>query len=360
MNNYNMLLVAIIIFLLLFSIIIIYNKNNIAILNIFIVIIILFNIYYWFFYRKMILNRCEKFNIDELPIIAPCGLEDNCIYTVEQLKKSGNSELNYHNNFKYNTLPITYNNYTDIRKGDPLLAYTCINKSPNALISLLNNYNISYKYNKLYNIDENSLNNHIENELKEIIKIIKNTNNNDIKIKGPIYAIISQSPYLRYKGDIINARFDTTNNKYSYYNEIVENNNIVSSFDNNKSLYMEILIILPSYNTIKNSDNSLSYNLASPNNINTFINIIDTNKSNSDLCFLKCNKSFNLTCGCLNTTKENNKLITGSSSGPEGDNGYNAKCFSEKNIETDYSMLYFLNPYNTVFENYIINHLPKT
>jgi len=348
MNNYNMLLVAIIIFILLFSIIIIYNKNNIAILNIIIIIIILFNIYYWFFYRKMILNRCEKFNT-EATLLSPCNPEDNCIYTVEQLKKSGNNELQYHNKFIYNTLANDYTNFTDVRNSDPLLAYSCINKSPNNIIlSLLNNNNISYKYNKLYNLDENSLNKHIEDVLKEIKNTIKSN------IKGPIYVIISQSPYLRYRGSIITARFDTTNNKYSYYNEIVENGNILSSFDKNKSLYMEVLIIFPSYNTIKNSDNSLSYKLALTNNISTFINFINTNKSNSDLCFLKCNNGFNLTCGCLNTTKENNRGITNSSSGPEGNNGYDAKCHSEKNEQTDYSMLYFLNPYNPIFKDYII------
>lgn len=358
-----LVLIAIIIFICFFSIIVLYKyKNNIAILNIFIVIIILFNIYYWFYYRKMIINRYENFKIDEPSIIAPCGLDDNCYYSVEQLKKSGNSELQYHTNFYNNTIANDYNNYTDIRNGDPLLAFSCMKVSPNYIKNLLlRNNRFGYKYSKLYNMDENSLNIHIENELKEIINIIKNTNNEnnqDIKIKGPIYAMISQSPYLRYNGDIINARFDTTNNKYSYYNEIIENNKIVSSFDKNKSLYTEILLIFPSYYTIRVSNNELSYKLGSKNNINVFINSIKHNfESNNDLCFLKCNNSFNITCGCLNTTSENNKNVENSSSGPEGDKGYNAKCLSEKNVQTDYSMLYFLNPYNPIFNKYIINHL---
>jgi hypothetical protein len=359
MNNYDMLIVAILIFIMLFSLIIIYNKPNIIIINIAIVIIILFNVYYWFYYRKIVLNNCEKFNIDEPTTIAPCGLNDNCIYTAKSLEKSGNSSLQYHTNFYNNTIANDYSGFTDVRKGDALLAFNCLKISPDSLNTMINsNGKYGYKYSKIYNTNDNTLTTHIESELKEIIENIKKTDPSAIKLKGPVYAFISQSPYLRYKGNIINARFDTTNNKYSYYNEIVEDNKIVSSFDKNKALYTEIILVFPLYKTITNSDKSLSYIFVSNNNINDFINEIKNNvESNYDLCFLKCNNSFNLTCGCLNSTPEMNKDVTGSSSGPEGANGYTAKCSTEKNEPMDYSMMYFLNPYNPVFNKLILNHL---
>jgi len=309
----------------------------------------------------MIVNNYERFeNIDQSNIITPCGLNDNCIYTAGELKKSGNNDkLQYHTNFYNNTIGETYSTFADVRNMDPLLAFNCMKLSPKGFNNILSNYGgFGYKYSKIYNMEDNTLVNHIKSELEAIILNIKKTDITSSKIKGPVYAIISQAPYLRYKGSIINARFDTTNNKYSYYNEIVENNNIISSFDKNKSLYTEIIIVFPSYKTIKNSDDSISYVFESYDKINNFLNGIKINvESNYDLCFLKCNNSFNLTCGCLNSTTLMNKDTPGSSSGPEGENGYTSKCSSESNERTDYSMMYFLNPYNPIFNKLILNHL---
>lgn len=366
MNNYNMLLVAILIFIMLFSVIMLYNKANIAFLNILIVIIILFNVYYWFYYRKMVLYRCEKFenDIDDMPLLAPCN-SDNCVYTGDRFQKSGNDNLQYHKDFYKNAIADKYGSYTDIMKGDPLLTFNCMKIAPfirNMFLRYDKNNKkndiFSYKYSKIYNINDNSLVNHIKSELEAIIINIKKTDITASKIKGPVYAIISQSPYLRYNSQIINARFDTTNNKYSYYNETLEDNKIISSFDKNKALYTEIILVFPSYKTIKQSDNSISYVFESYEKTNYFLNEIKRFvETNSDLCFLKCNNSFNLTCGCLNSTPSMNKDIPGSLSGPEGTKGYTAKCLSEKNEKTDYSMMYFLNPYNPVFNNLIFNHL---
>ena len=357
MNNYNMLLVAILIFIMLFSVIMLYNKKaNIAILNILIVIIILFNVYYWFYYRKMVLYRCEKFenDIDDKPLLAPCN-SDNCVYTGDRFQKSGNDNLQYHKDFYKNAIADKYGNYTDIMKGDPLLTYSCLkNVSPERVKNNLEKH-VACRHSKIYNINDNSLTSHIEAELIEFKKnIIDNT---ITKIKGPVYLMISQAPYLRYNSQIINARFDTTNNKYSYYNETLEDNKIISSFDENKALYTDIMIIFLSYKNIENPDKSISYKYEPSNNLGMFINATENIETNSDLCFLKCNNSFNLTCGCLNTTAANNKDVAGSLSGPEGNKGYTAKCLSEKNEKTDYSMLYFLNPYNQVFNKHILNHL---
>jgi hypothetical protein len=312
----------------------------------------------------MIVNNFEKFNVDQPNIIAPCGLDDKCIYTAVELEKSGNNNnLQYHKNFYNNTIVNTYSNFADVRKGDPLLAFNCIKITPGIRNMFLkydsnnNNDIYSYKYSKIYNKDDNTLVNHIKSELEAILVNIKSRDTSASKIKGPVYVIISQSPYLRYKGDIINARFDTTNNKYSYYNEVVEDDKIISTFDKNKSLYTEIIIVFPSYKTIK-KDNKLSYVFESYNKIEFFLNEIKrVVEPNNALCFLKCNNSFNLTCGCLNSTPSINKDIPGSSSGPEGENGYVSKCSSEKNDITNYSMMYFLNPYNPIFNNLILNHL---
>lgn len=362
MNNYDMLIVAILIFIMLFSLIILYNKPNIAILNFIIVIIILFNVYYWFYYRKMIVNTFEKFeNVDQPNLITPCGLDDNCIYTAVELEKSGNNDnLQYHTNFFNNTIAETYSTFADVRKGDPLLAFNCMKISPEVFNKILSNYGgFGYKYSKIYNMDDNILINHIKSELEAIIGNIKKTDITASKIKGPVYAIISQSPYLRYNGNIINARFDTTNNKYSYYEEVLKDDKIISTFDKNKSLYTEIILVFPLYKTIKQSDNSISYVFESyDKKTDYFLNGIKREvETNSALCFLKCNNSFNLTCGCLNSTPSMNKDIPGSSSGPEGEKGYSSKCSSEKNEKADYSMMYFLNPYNPVFNNLILNHL---
>lgn len=388
MNNYKMLLVAFIIFIMLFNIYILYfNKSNIAIFNIFIALIILLNVYYWLYYRKNILANYEKFNNEivkdvDVPLDLPLCNSSFCTTTNDKLMKKGDGDFNYHMNFYKREIVNNYGSYKDIMSNEPLLAYSCLKISPlDFLSTLLQTKDTSfygYKYSTLNNSNDAEIMKHI---VSELLKFKNEIENNDInKIKGPVYVIMSQAPYLRFNGNIIEATDFNTGNRFGYYKETTSDSK--SSFNDGKNLYTQILLLFPSYKTQKTiSEFKHTFVGNDSYRLYNFIEKFKNYKSDYKLCFLNCINSKNLNCGCLNATifDNDNTIIDdlntakkvysyktndeNNINGPEGVKGYKSVCLSAnkntegKRLPENYSTMYFLNPYNSQLNKLILNHL---
>lgn len=237
-------------------------------------------------------------------------------------------EFNYHSDYTCNARlgnngvnDIFYssdNSYTsDINANNLLLAYNCVEYSPtdirNKLIETGNFSNDDFSiigHDKCITNDNKTLENIIVEEL------------GSSNYTGPIYACIAQAPFLqdqRARGDIIThgtSCYITNNDKYGHCE------------DSNKSFKCHILLI---------KTNGVH------SKIKGFVDFVNENKTNDELCHLFCHKNNNLGCGCL--TLENSYDFGGEQ--------YSSVCLGpdDNNVIgvapiTNYSMIYFLNPYN--------------
>jgi hypothetical protein len=275
-----------------------------------------------------------------------------------------------------------YTSYCDIMNYNDLLAHKCLKISPKDLSTKMSSVDIANIFETIYIYNESTLYSHL------LSKIQNYKNSLQSKIKGPVYICISQAPYLKYSSDLndatntpfskdLDARIDILNNQNPYYSELI-NNNGVQTFKTEandgddpptviSSLYAQILIIFPLYNK-KNEEKSGN----SEDIINTFLTTtMTTYYTHNDLCFIKCNKSSTINCGCLNmnsssaTTSINTyfNLDSGNVGNNEKDfPRYNSKCIDHTNNNTPqpFSMMYFVNPYADNYEDIIEDPLPQT
>jgi len=195
------------------------------------------------------------------------------------------------------------------------------------------------------------------------------------KIIGPVYACISQAPYLRYESDYTNsnnasyntfldARIDILNNKSPYYLEKINNKGKQRFVTNTSdgisnppiisSLYCHILIVYPLYDDemkIKETDKKKQSAL-----IKKFLDgIMKKYYTDNELCFIKCNKSSTLNCGCLtrNVNSPETGLYTYKNTDPFDESrdmpSYTSRCIdhtTKNNKVSDFTMMYYVNPYS--------------
>lgn len=288
---------------------------------------------------------------------------------------------------KYNKTNIKnplhlYAAYCDIMSYNDLLAYKCLKISPSDLSKRMDTNDIKNIFETIYIYNESSLYSY----LLAKIQMLTTTN---VKLQGPIYVCMSQAPYLKYAYEKINppiskwldARIDILNNKNPYYSEVIDSRGNQSfetntfsydddtantlSYDNQEkqkrnisSLYAQILIIFPMYD--KNM--KLKKELKNEQKVvaDDFLQkIISTYHTHNDMCFVKCNKSSAINCGCLNMNDRNvDSRINTFNYQDGGINNtkfdfprYTSKCIDHtNNVTTDFSMMYFVNPYS---DNYI-------
>ena len=337
------------------------------------------------------------------------SINSECTDTYTALENNSadfmNNYSNYDTNYNLSNIQNTshnYRKYNDIMTKKSILAYRCLKKSPKELQEILTTHSIPSLYKKIFLYDEDSLYNYISEQLKNITDIANNeietnsainisessyttesfqehfqmnsetinidqsTNKNTFKLLGPVYICISQAPYIKYNGNMIKARFDVTNNQRAYY--IEERVGGVRKYDlqtgngnENKlsSLYTEILFIFPMYK-IKNTENSTTtIEFVNNNNrINDFMSYINSYFVQDKLCFMKCNKS-GLSCGCLNANlndmNTNNNIHIASGVSNSTINPYTSVCYDHNTIKTNYSILYYLNPYGNTNDKHILN-----
>jgi hypothetical protein len=236
----------------------------------------------------------------------------------------------------------------------------------------------------IFVFDENSLYSFLANEIAKQQTRLSSGG----KITGPIYICISQAPYLKYNNaqsgitdKYLDARIDILNNKNPYYFENINSEgsqdiktNTVES-DTISSLYCHILIIYPAYNpatglggssgkiTLKDGyDNKATFDAG----ITTFLNTTMASfYTDNELCFIKCNKSSTLNCGCLTrntnaTTSPTTKLNTDTS---KTDAAIDTPLYPSKCIDHhisggitagNFSMMYYVNPFSDNYTNKIV------
>lgn len=272
-------------------------------------------------------------------IIKSCDKCDNMTTTYDALKNNDNIPRNYHTDYTCTKISGSANEYNvdnypykyDIRNQHLLLAYKCVKLSPLSLKNILTRQGIetvlseNYKFQKIgtgtgTGLDTANIRGQITNKIKSMI-----TESN--KSKGPIYACISQAPYL--KGQ--KARFDIVQHGKGCY-------------DSGKACGDRVLLVF---------DILLIFTEGNNEKINKFIQVVNNNTSRNALCFLNCGglddeDNLGMGCGCLN--KNNSYRNADGSSynsvclAPDSDYQTNA---NKNTMNADYSIIYFLNPHNT-------------
>jgi len=227
---------------------------------------------------------------------------------------------NFHGNNEYSKYSTDMSNTSDISTGEMLLAYMCISKSPKNLHKLLENkiYTskvISYVLKPMSNPPDykGEIDSGNYNDLEDhIISNMNKEKDSFNKVNGPVYICISQSPHIYENNDNMDITFAVTKHGKSCYKDGKECN---------KNLYLEYILIYP--------------NKSNANKIIDFIDIIKKHKSNSSLCWLNCNNDKIYGCGCLTQDGDKDGI------------DYKSKCVPSDNEYgiTDYSIIYFINPY---------------
>lgn len=326
-----------------------------------------------------------------------------------------NKYSNYDENYSYKNIKsmgFGYRYYNDIMLRNPLLTYRCVNLSPAEIkIKLDEETNkFPYIYKKLYIHNENLLVKYIASQLEAIknnidcnaysnaydsntkpycsskLKLNNQANRGQEYIFGPIYVCVSQAPYLR-NGDtgnnIIKARFDVIQNERAYYvQKYTPSTNVAETKTETdtetgqfSSLFAEIIIILPLYemSDIKNSRGEITHaNMkqlsltTKGDRVDTFDDFMNQFYCKNSLCALKCNKS-PLYCGCLNANEDymkidsvplQNRPYIDPTLNTNGIKTYRSVCLdviNGQNQQKNFSMMYYINPYNGNFTNLISN-----
>lgn len=366
------------------------KRLNVKIILILLLILfVILMLYYHFYVRKIELQNREKFELqytDEIyddggVTFSECNTAINplCTNTYAELEKNTaeftNTHSNYYADYKLSNIRNTshpYRNYGDIMTNQDLLSYRCLNKSPKVLQQLLNTRTpkIASTFKKMFLYNEASLVAYITTQISTAKAMINSANNkNSNKILGPVYACVSQAPFLQYKGEMIKARFDVTNNQRSYYKEEIiggqrryELETGIGDDNRLSSLYTEVLIIYSMYDATETDDKGNTTRMSfDESRLGTFESIMSESNFyvHDKLCFLKCNKS-PLNCGCLNASTDDinpsNPDIYKNSDLQQGSlQSYESKCYNHRNEQKDYSIMYYVNPYGHAVRDDLVN-----
>ena len=310
--------------------------------------------------------------------------------TNSELRKRNSEFRSTYNRFDNNSLYTRtnirnsahpYRKYCDVMNFNDLLAYRCLRQSPVDMSGLFRSLNIANTLDYVYIYDEKSMYSHILKKIQSQKGLIEN----DAKIVGPVYVCISQAPYLKYNSEysnnnnkpftrMLDARIDILNNRNPYYLEKISKTGVQSFVTNTSdgstdesiisSLYSHILIVYPLYTITNNKMVLKSTNKAAQADLvkNFLDNTMKPYYTENELCFIKCNKSSTLNCGCLTRTpqmasKQDAGFFTYNNDNyPKDDNRdlplYTSKCIDHTNSGNsgnsgaNFSMMYYVNPYS--------------
>ena len=351
-------------------------KNKVVGLNI--ILMLLFLISCALFLIFTFRNK-ENFENDTKYITGiTCTGNLNTNTELEKRQSAFNMGLNRYPKSEYNADSIkspssVYAQYCDITSYNDILAYKCLKASPATLKGIMQSNNIKHIYETIYIFNEDTLYSYLKSKI-EGLKPYEN------KIKGNVYVCMSQAPYLKYeninttppKNEWLDARIDTmdTSKAFNYVKfddngrEIAETNTSGHGDTSNtiSSLYTQILIMFPMYDT--NVKQKSTTGAGAEQNMVTFMNLISAYYTHNDLCFVKCNKSSTLNCGCLNMDSvraETNTRSFAVSTPPyvmDKDKDfpiYTSKCkdHTNKDAISDFSLMYFINPLSNSYQSII-------
>lgn len=285
-------------------------------------------------------------------VIKPYFINDNIINTIEKFDNKVSVDSNrlfdttltaYKNNYDFRDNPYIQNYYNtfidkyDVNKDKALFAFMCIEQKMNTTSDIFEIQEMIielYKsfYIKTYDIYINNTNDIINKINDDIDSVLIKTAN--FKLKGPVYIILYQAPFLRFNNEEISVKFDMNNMKPSY-----------EQYDNNVSLnehplFVKMLILYPNY---------IDYNMDGkikqlPNNsgINTFNNyfkkaILSRNRA----CFIECKSDNSISCGCLNRVENIHR----------DPDFYPSTCLNSEKKRSNYGMMYIVNSSYPPFKN---------
>ena len=262
-----------------------------------------------------------------------------------------------------------YRKYCDVMNYSDLLAYRCLNTSPTEIQKVFDEANIASTIDHIYIYNESSLFSFILTKIQEQKNMLDGK-----KIIGPVYACISQAPYLRYSSDYTNrnnapfktfldARIDILNHKNPYYLETINRQGVQGIVTNTNdglsnpsiisSLYCHILIVYPLYDTdmILKEEGTEEQKAITEEFLDVTMKKYYTD---NELCFIKCNKSSTLNCGCLTRTDKSpdTGLYTYNNTEPFNElrdmPSYTSRCIdhTKNNKVSDFTMMYYVNPYS--------------
>ena len=289
-------------------------------------------------YFYIISNRIDDIKnnkVDDSELKEPTNEITNIIDN--SIKAQYNNTLNdYKSGFNFDKIldyKIMSDKY-DVNNSEPLLTYMCLKTK---LTSIENMYDMQKMISELskkfyvsvidtYILNTNDIINKISEDFDDLIR-----KSGEYKIECPIYALIYQSPYLRYNGSEIHARYDVVNNLLSSY-EHVNDINVKIPYIGTRPLYAKIIMLYPLY--IDYYMDGKIKKLPDNSGHTYFQSYFNNSKMSRDkLCFLECNKTNKLACGCLNRDTEV----------ANDDKYYKSTCLDEKNNKTDYGMMYSIN-----------------
>lgn len=308
-----------------------YNELMLLLLLIMTLLILIFHYY---------INVCDN-SVNEYfnsPMVgdSSCKKTKNEVFPVGKNTKTTynafkelSREFNYHSDYTCdvrmgnrgvdNDFFGSNNSYTaDISGNKLLLAYNCVDNSPTNIRNKLLETK-KFEKNDLIIIGHDKCIIGSDKSLDDVI--LAELNGNNI---GPIYACVSQAPFLENQY----AREDILAHGTSCY--IKNEGKYGKCEDENKKFKCHILLVKTNGDRAK---------------IKGFVDFVKDNKTNDKMCHLLCHSDTNLGCGCLNL-KNSYNFSEDSNSKP-----YDSVCLGPditagNPSSVDYSMIYFLNPYN--------------
>ncbi len=319
-------------------------KINDLYLILLLIIFIILSIFY-------IINVCD-YNMKELFVVEVSGkTAENCVLELSDVNKCVDGSLSCEYSDKFiseDTAPRYHEEYscTNIKSSyigsdlsidsvKLLLTQGCIKFSPIEIKQYLsNNINVEsimfeHYFDKIEESVEENLTHYIRNKIRNYIKT--NTGLDNIS-KFPIYACVSQAPYIKDENEKTIVWDHNRGQPISHYKKgcsLGTQNNANDICNKTHKMFIQVLLIF-----FKNDCKK----------INKFIDYInmDTNKSSSLQCNINCgngDRVDGLACGCLN--KQGSY-----------DNGeYNSIC-KTGNTNLNYSVIYYVNPHYDFIDNF--------
>lgn len=241
----------------------------------------------------------------------------------------------YKKNYDFRNDPYIKNYYNtfidkyDVNKDKALLAFMCIEQKMNKSTDIfeiqemiINLYKSFYV--RTYDMYINNTNDIINKITDDVDNVLMKTA--EFKLKGPVYVILYQAPFLRFNDDEIAVKFDMNNLKPSYD----QHNNDVSI--NDHPLFVKMLILYPHYIDY-NMDGKLK-RLPNDSGMNVFNQyfkkaILSRNRA----CFVECKSDNSMACGCLNRSENIHKEA----------NFYPSTCLNSDKKRSNYGMMYIVN-----------------
>lgn len=259
---------------------------------------------------------------------------NNCIGGLETCKYSDmylteGTAPRYHQEYSCKNIKDKYIGFDlSMDNLNLLLTYSCVKLSPTQIKQYVStNINVeTILLEKYFNVikesEDENLTYYIRDEITKYIKANTGIDNNS---KFPIYACISQAPYLKEGNESTIVWDHNRGQPVDYYKlgcSIGILNEDVNACPKTHKMFIQILLIFFKNDCTK---------------INKFIEYInsDSNKSKSLQCNINCGNAERvdgLACGCLNK------------SGSYDEGRYNSVC-KTGNSNVDYSVIYYVNPH---------------